>query len=95
MNFVQFKKLQQDDWYNFEREISEFERVVSKCMRILGGSNEQEVESNLNVIGQDLYVNLVRPLLESVKIVAKTNKEVIDKSKEKNYKKYNDKKNKN
>ena len=86
-SYVKFKKLQQSDWYNIEREISDFEKEVSKCMKILGGSNDLLVVSNLIVLGEDLYIEAVRPMLETIKFVLAKSKIKVQENNDKKAKK--------
>jgi hypothetical protein len=75
LNFIQFKKLQQSDWHNIEISISDFEMKVAKCMRILGGSKENQEDHSLYAVGEEIYKKAIRPVLEDFKFLKKKKEE--------------------
>lgn len=65
-----FKKFNQDEWLAIEKEISPFEMKVCQCMKKLGNEEIQlESVSNLLAVGEDLYVESIRKVLEKNKLV--------------------------
>jgi hypothetical protein len=65
-----FKKFNQEEWLAIEKEISPFEMKVCQCMKKLGNEEIQlESVSNLLAVGEDLYLESIRKVLEKNKLV--------------------------